>query len=59
MSSQTFIYKKIGDLPIKLDVYHPTLDGNHAAPVPVVINFHGGGLTVGNRKSWLSEWLKS
>lgn len=27
--------------------------------IPAVVYFHGGGLVVGNRRSWFPEWLHS
>ncbi|KAF8810216.1 alpha/beta-hydrolase [Phlegmacium glaucopus] len=57
------------DLPLFLDIYHPlwkesnselnTHGDRSELLVPAVIYFHGGGLTVGNRNSWLPNWLKS
>ncbi|KAG7445677.1 alpha/beta-hydrolase [Guyanagaster necrorhizus] len=54
----TIVYKSIGDLKIHFDLYHPRLETRPQCPkVPAVIYFHGGGLTVGNRKSWFPHWL--
>lgn len=59
------------DLPLYVDIYHPSwkkpdseeseLTTDHCSDflVPAVVYFHGGGLTVGNRNSWLPNWLKS
>lgn len=58
-------YKKIGQIPVRLNVYYPpNLDSSSAHPgsphprLPAVVYFHGGGLTVGNRTSWFPTWLK-
>lgn len=69
----TFPYKTVkGSAQIHLDIYSPSFahydnavpnknaNGNAGpATVPVVLYFHGGGLTVGNRKSWFPMWLHS
>lgn len=70
----TLCYKRItlmdqsSDLPLYLDIHHPSwkksdneLTPHHRSDllVPAVVYFHGGGLTVGNRDSWLPNWLKS
>jgi acetyl esterase/lipase len=54
------------DVPLYLDVYPPDshLNGTSASEddgigVPAVVYFHGGGLLVGDRKSWFPEWLHS
>jgi hypothetical protein len=56
----TFPYKYVGNEAIYLDVYPPPVASrnNHTHAVPTVVYFHGGGLTVGNRRSWFPEWLK-
>ncbi|KAJ7213847.1 Alpha/Beta hydrolase protein [Mycena pura] len=52
-------YKKIGQNPVYLNVYPPCLGSQPPCPrLPVVLYFHGGGLTVGNRTSWFPTWLK-
>lgn len=57
-------YKKVGDVPIHLNVYPPELleeqaAGNASAPrLPAVCYFHGGALCVGNRTTWFPEWMK-
>ncbi|KAI9445673.1 alpha/beta-hydrolase [Lactarius psammicola] len=51
----TFAYKQLGDLTLYIDVYPPTIDSFN--PVPAVVFFHGGGMTVGDRTSWLPKWL--
>ncbi|KAH9054060.1 Alpha/Beta hydrolase protein [Lactarius deliciosus] len=53
----TFAYKQLGDLTLYIDVYPPTTTIDPPRPVPAVIFFHGGGMTVGHRKSWLPKWL--
>ncbi len=54
----TFTYKNSnGSSPILLDVYPPR-GPLTAKPVPVVVYFHGGGLTVGNKTSWFPHWLE-
>jgi acetyl esterase/lipase len=53
----TIPYKQIGDLSLYIDIYSPTTDADY--PVPAVIFFHGGGMTVGDRTSWLPIWLCS
>ena len=73
MTVSTFCYKRLdqgsdSDLPLYLDIHHPswkksdsevTRDHRSDFLVPAVVYFHGGGLTVGNRNSWLPNWLKS
>lgn len=59
----TIAYKKLDSgSPVLLDIYPPDVsqakDGGHPPVVPVMVYFHGGGLTVGNRQSWLPQWLK-
>jgi acetyl esterase/lipase len=71
----TLVYKTVSTsdpgsqksgVPFYVDVYPPnahsgeapTSEGN-VAGVPAVIYFHGGGLVVGDRKSWFPEWLYS
>ena len=44
----TVAYKKIGDLTLYIDVHPPTLKSD--GPMPAVVYFHGGGMTVGPRK---------
>ena len=51
-------------IPLRLDVYLPeshlngaSTSGEGHVEVPAVVYFHGGGLVVGNRKSWFPEWL--
>ena len=54
----TIPYKHLGDLTLYIDVYPPTTTTD-AGPVPAVVFFHGGGMTVGDRTSWLPKWLRS
>ncbi|KAI0345866.1 alpha/beta-hydrolase [Trametopsis cervina] len=58
----TFTYKHVDDLGIQLDLYLPDALNTdpRATPIsiPVLFNFHGGGLTVGNTRSWFPSWLK-
>ena len=35
------------------------IGGKRETEAPAVVFFHGGGLTVGNRKSWFPEWFWS
>jgi acetyl esterase/lipase len=53
----TVPYKQIGDLSLYIDVYSPTARADH--PVPAVVFFRGGGMTVGDRTSWFPIWLCS
>ena len=65
----TLCYKRLdqgSNLPLYLDIYHPSWKPDSELTtncseflVPAVVYFHGGGLTVGNRNSWLPNWLKS
>ncbi|KAJ8080238.1 hypothetical protein PM082_017068 [Marasmius tenuissimus] len=50
----TLEYKTCPGGPIKVDVYIPS---NVHPSSGAVVYFHGGGLTVGNRKSWFPTWL--
>ena len=54
----TIAYKQLGDLTLYIDVYPPTTTTG-PGPVPAVVFFHGGGMTVGDRKSWFPTWLCS
>ncbi|KAG2049087.1 alpha/beta-hydrolase [Suillus hirtellus] len=64
-SPLTFIYKEVDGIRVLLDVYLPPdgVDQQFGQQViqyhPVVVYFHGGGLTVGNKRSWFPTWLKS
>jgi len=46
-NKSSFVYKKIGDLELLTDVYHP--NPLYQEQYPVIIHFHGGGLIVGDR----------
>ncbi|KAG7088160.1 hypothetical protein E1B28_012182 [Marasmius oreades] len=51
----TLVYKTCDSGPIRLDVHPPT---EVISGVGAIVYFHGGGLTVGNRKSWFPTWLQ-
>ncbi|KAI5897104.1 alpha/beta-hydrolase [Schizophyllum commune H4-8] len=51
----TVTFKKVDGLELALDVYPPQELGSQ--PVPAVVYYHGGGLTVGDRSSWFPTWL--
>ncbi|KAL0571228.1 hypothetical protein V5O48_010735 [Marasmius crinis-equi] len=51
----TLVYKTCDGGPIKMDVYLPK---NVNPSSGIVVYFHGGGLVVGNRKSWFPTWLQ-
>jgi len=55
----TFTYKEVDGINILLDVYLPPDVTQQAKHRPAVVYFHGGGLTVGNRRSWFPTWLQS
>lgn len=57
----TYAYKYVDGLPVHIDVYPPpqAAPSEIVAPLPAVIYFHGGALTVGNRRSWFPTWLHS
>ncbi|KAI0702281.1 alpha/beta-hydrolase [Cytidiella melzeri] len=61
----SFTYKVVDKAAMQLDLYLPDVTtelGTDAASsptlLPIVLNFHGGGLTVGNTRSWFPTWLK-
>ncbi|KAF4619991.1 hypothetical protein D9613_004822 [Agrocybe pediades] len=56
---KTFEYKKInGTQPVLLDVFFPVVPAtDKMVPLPVVVHFHGGGLFMGNRQSFMPTWL--
>lgn len=72
LSSMTLVYKTVtalnptlegetSGIPLRLDVYPPnrtSTSGGDGVGVPAVVYFHGGGLLVGDRKSWFPEWLR-
>ncbi|KAI6098223.1 Alpha/Beta hydrolase protein [Pisolithus sp. B1] len=58
----SFDYKHIGGKPVVLEAYLPvSRDCGLQSPIrrPTIIYFHGGSLTVGNRRSWLPTWLQT
>lgn len=57
-----FDYKYIGGKPVVLEGYLPVpRDCSSQSPIgrPAIIYFHGGSLTVGNRRSWFPTWLQT
>ncbi|KAI0032783.1 Alpha/Beta hydrolase protein [Vararia minispora EC-137] len=52
----TLVYKHVGSLDLLLDLYLPA-SASIERPSPILVYFHGGGLTVGDRTSWFPEWL--
>ena len=60
-------YKRVNDIPLLLDIYPPAgfpkepHDAEPGQPLryAAVVYFHGGGLIVGDRKSWFPSWLYS
>jgi acetyl esterase/lipase len=59
----TFTYKQVQGIKITLDLYLPLTSDSTAHTllpkgIPIVVNFHGGGLTVGETNSWFPAWLK-
>lgn len=59
MSPLTFPYKFVDDKPSYADVYLPDVKHTARKTFPVVLYFHGGGVTVGNRRSWFPNWIHS
>ncbi|KAF8651940.1 hypothetical protein AX16_004583 [Volvariella volvacea WC 439] len=57
----TIRYNRVDDVDLLLDLYlpppTPESDGRLRKP-PAVVFFRGGGLAVGNRKSWFPTWLQ-
>lgn len=61
-----FAYKRVrtsrSSIDIGLDVYPPAFLPSNSdiiiPKVPAVVYFHGGGLSVGNRRSWFPSWLQ-
>lgn len=56
----TFTYKEVQNISLLLDVYPPAVNESTAfahTECPVIVYFHGGGLTVGNKESWFPHWL--
>lgn len=56
-----FTYKRVQCTHLLLDVYPPVIGTRtkETTEYPMIIYFHGGGLTVGNRESWFPRWLHS
>lgn len=44
---KTFVYKTVGDLPIRLDAHFPPQASD--GPRPLAVHIHGGALIMGNR----------
>ena len=57
----TLAYKTVDGVTCYIDVYLPPLDAVAArgrpGPLPVILYWHGGGLSAGNRKSWFPQWI--
>jgi acetyl esterase/lipase len=51
---KTYVYKSVGDLEIKADVYH-SID-SVGKPSPTVIWIHGGALIVGDRRGLIKSF---
>jgi len=56
----------LSGIPLQLDVYLPDSRSSgtpafedNGVGFPAVVYFHGGGLLVGNRRSWFPDWLQS
>ena len=55
----TLTYKIVDKLRLQIDVYPPVVPHERKiSKGPAVLYFHGGGLTVGDRKSWFPAWLQ-
>ncbi|KAJ4469353.1 Alpha/Beta hydrolase protein [Lentinula lateritia] len=52
----TFTYKTFETVPIRLDLYPPTVITT--SEVPTVLWFHGGGFTFANRTNFFPKWLQ-
>lgn len=59
MGPLTFPYKFVDDKPSYVDLYLPDVKHTTRKTLPVVLYFHGGGVTVGNRRSWFPNWIHS
>ncbi|TFY54207.1 hypothetical protein EVG20_g9804 [Dentipellis fragilis] len=62
LNPTTVVYKQVDGISLSLDLHSPkdifNYDDNPSRPPgPALIYFHGGGLTVGDRKSWFPTWL--
>jgi acetyl esterase/lipase len=51
-SAKTFVYKKVGDVEIKADVFNTATGGRR----PTVIWIHGGALIMGDRRGLLNQF---
>ncbi|KAI0037279.1 hypothetical protein FA95DRAFT_1614404 [Auriscalpium vulgare] len=52
-------FEQFDDLSLLIDIYLPDIEHLPSEPVPAILYFHGGGLTVGDRTSWFPTWLAS
>ncbi|KLO14753.1 alpha/beta-hydrolase [Schizopora paradoxa] len=52
----TLAYKSFSDKSCYIDVYLPTKVTSESR-IPILLYFHGGGMTVGNRRSWFPTWM--
>lgn len=60
LGCDTFIYKQVEGTDIKFDLYAPSSPPSDLSrALAAVIYFHGGGLTVGTRRTWFPVWMKS
>ncbi|KAI0047430.1 hypothetical protein FA95DRAFT_1606125 [Auriscalpium vulgare] len=53
----TVSYKQVDDLSLLIDIYLHDAEHLPSEPVPAIVYFYGGGLTVGDRTSWFPTWL--
>ncbi|TFK52320.1 alpha/beta-hydrolase [Heliocybe sulcata] len=53
----TLPYKMVQGKEILVDIYVPKSNPACRDRLASVVYFHGGGLTVGNRKAWIPFWL--
>ncbi|KAH8204914.1 hypothetical protein TruAng_000953 [Truncatella angustata] len=51
---QTLVYHEVGGHEVKLDYYLPP---HVSGSLPVVIHYHGGGMTAGSRRDDFPHWL--
>lgn len=51
---QTLVYHTVGDHNVKFDYYLPP---DATGSLPVVIHWHGGGMTAGSRRDDFPRWL--
>ena len=57
----TLPYKHVEGRPVLVDIYLPHTLQPSLSPekqLSALVYFHGGGLTIGNRRSWFPTWLK-